>query len=54
MTNSDYMEGLAFRIKHGLETKQTGQWIRAWILFLEAEMKADYYAFKIGWSWIFK
>ena len=54
MTNDDYVKGVAFRIRHSLETRQTGQWIRAWILFLEAEMETGYYAFKIGWSWILK
>lgn len=53
MRTDDYIRKLSFRIKHRLEDK--AKWhVRAYILFLEAEMKSDYYAFKIGWEWMFR
>jgi hypothetical protein len=54
MRYEDYIHALAIRVRHEVDSVQTRLYIRAWILFLEAEMKADYYAFKLNWQWMFK
>jgi len=54
MTNEDYLRKLAFRFRHRVESLQTRKTVRAWILFLEAEMESDYYAFKLNWQWMVK
>jgi hypothetical protein len=54
MRNDDYLRKLAFRVTHKLDSVMTRLYIRAYILFIEAEMKTDYYAFRLDWEWMLK
>ena len=54
MRYEDYIHALATRVKHKVDNIQTRSYIRAWILFLEAEMKTDYYAFRLDWRWMLR
>jgi hypothetical protein len=54
MRADDFVHALAKRVRHKADSVQTRLYIRAWILFLEAEMKADWYAFRLNWQWMLK